>query len=225
LAEARQAISAGAPLNDIAATGSATWILGGTNVSGAVSIKAKGIGESRLDFSMSDSPLSEVRNDTSGEWVDSDGKSHALAQHNCWSPAPWFSPISLLNWASQPDAAESYVGAEQRNGIAVDHIKVTRSFGAQTATLATDIQRLTTLHLYLDSSSHLPLFASFNNHPDNDSSRDVPVEIRFSDYRSISGIKIPFRVQRLLQGNLNLDLSLSSVMVNSGVSDSEFTVQ
>jgi hypothetical protein len=56
-------------------------------------------------------------------------------------------------------------------------------------------------------------------------SRDIPVEIRFGDYKSVNGFLVPFRIQRVLQGMLNLDLTVTSATVNVGLADSDFALQ
>jgi hypothetical protein len=47
---------------------------------------------------------------------------------------------------------------------------------------------------------------------------DIPVAIYYSDYRDVSGSKIPFHVQKYLNGTLIFDVHLDSVVLNSGLS-------
>ena len=51
------------------------------------------------------------------------------------------------------------------------------------------------------------------------------MEIRFEDYLVVNGIQVPFHVQRLLNGGLSLDVVVTNVVFNSGLSDSAFNVQ
>jgi hypothetical protein len=50
------------------------------------------------------------------------------------------------------------------------------------------------------------------------------VEVRFSDYRVVNGIPIPFHQTTFLDGKVLNDLVVSSVSFNVGLSDSEFVV-
>jgi hypothetical protein len=70
------------------------------------------------------------------------------------------------------------------------------------------------LDLVLAPDTHLPLYALFTAHPDNPwAHADIPVKIAYSNYQSISGVMIPFRIQRYLNGSLVLDLTITSASV------------
>jgi len=79
--------------------------------------------------------------------------------------------------------------------------------------------------MYLDSASLLPVAITFNVHPDVDAGTDVAAEVRFSDYRLVSGIRVPFHVQEFLNGGLVLDLEFQTVTLNTGLSPSAFSLQ
>jgi len=80
------------------------------------------------------------------------------------------------------------------------------------------------MDLYLDSTTLLPASLTFQVHPDNNMSVDIFVEVLFSDYRAISGVQVPFRVQKYLNNGLALDLQLETATINSGLSASLFLV-
>ncbi len=94
-----------------------------------------------------------------------------------------------------------------------------------TPLLQNEFQRLSTVDLFIASDTHLPLALEFMWHPDEDARRNIPVRIEFADYRSASGVNVPFRIRRFLQNTLNLDLTITSVAVNSGITDSTFALQ
>jgi hypothetical protein len=118
-----------------------------------------------------------------------------------------------------------YTGVETREGVALHHLRLFRTVPGQTAKMTAEIQHLSTVDLYLDAGSYLPLVLAFQTHPDNDLNLDIPVEIQFADYRLVNGVKLPFHIQKFLQGTLLLDITLSGAAVNSGLSDSLFAVQ
>ncbi|PYU30180.1 MAG: hypothetical protein DMG28_19510 [Acidobacteria bacterium] len=78
--------------------------------------------------------------------------------------------------------------------------------------------------MYLDSASLLPVAITFNLHPDVDAGTDIAGEVRFSDYRLVSGIRVPFHVQEFLNGGLVLDILISNVTVNLGLQDTDFGI-
>ena len=57
-----------------------------------------------------------------------------------------------------------------------------------------------------------------------DANTNIPVEIQFGNFQSISGGLVPFRIQKYLQGSLTLDLVVTNVSINSGVPSSVFTL-
>jgi len=61
-------------------------------------------------------------------------------------------------------------------------------------------------------------------HPDNDAGSDIPTEIRFADYRNINGVQMPFRIQKLVQGSLFIDIVISQATMNTGITDAAFVV-
>jgi hypothetical protein len=91
--------------------------------------------------------------------------------------------------------------------------------------MTAQIQRLSLVDLYLDAASYLPLVLAFKTHADDDLNLDIPVEIQFADYRLVNGVKVPFHIQKFLQGTLLLDITLSGVAINTGLPDSLFAVQ
>ncbi len=225
--EANGALTGGTQISDIALNASATWIAGSTNTTGNATLKAKGATDARVDIS-GPTVRTELRNDSNGmpdgEWMGADGVPHHMSQHNCRTPGAWFSPVLILAWVNQGDAVLTYIGSEMRDGIPMDHIRAFRRIAGQSPEATAMIQRLTTVDLLLASASHLPAGLLFNTHADNDVGRDIPIEIRFSDYRSINGVLVPFRIQRLLQNRLNLDLIVTTASPNAGLSDSDFAL-
>jgi hypothetical protein len=80
------------------------------------------------------------------------------------------------------------------------------------------------MDFFLDATTLVPAAATFNIHPDNDAGRDIPIEVQFSDYRTVNGVQIPFHVQKFLNNGLILDLQFSSAAVNTGLSATAFAV-
>ena len=87
------------------------------------------------------------------------------------------------------------------------------------------VQALSAADVYLDAASYLPAALDFNVHPDANAGLNLPMEIQFSGYKLANGIRTPSRIQKLLQGSLLLDLSITSITINSGLSDTVFAVQ
>ena len=219
------ALSGGVQISDITMTGSATRTAGSDTETGSITLKALGNPNSRFDLVLTSGTSSEIRNASGGTpqglWITSDGVSHAMATHNTFTDAAWFAPeLTVLSQLSNPNLLVSYVGQETRAGAAVQHLH----FAIQSA--STDptgfFQGLSAEDVYLDASTFLPVALVFNTHPDSDASTNIPVEIDFSSYQSVRGVQVPFRIQKLLNGTLFLDVTIESVQVNSGLSSAAF---
>jgi hypothetical protein len=119
-----------------------------------------------------------------------------------------------------------YVGPESRNGASVLHLRFTKLVpGNSAGNPSSFVAQLSQTEVYLDSQSLLPVAIAFNTHPDNNASMDIPVEIRYSDYRNVNGNRVPFHIQRYIQNGLSLDVAITNVTVNSGLTSGEFPVQ
>ncbi|HVP50450.1 MAG TPA: hypothetical protein VMT56_04425 [Candidatus Bathyarchaeia archaeon] len=225
--QAARTLTGGTQVASAVLTGTTTRIIGPDQQKGSVTLKAQGIGESRIDLALS-STFSEVRDDGLGQgfWYGKDQTWHAMAFHNCQTDAAWFFPAlsaSLLG-VSSPSTTASYIGQETREGITVQHIRISRQASSANTGFASLLWHLSTVDFYLDAQSLLPDFIAFAAHPDNDAGTDIPAEIRLADYRNVSGVQVPFRVQKLVQGSLFLDIVVSQAAINTGISDSDFVV-
>ena len=227
--ESVAALTGGAPVADVTLKASAISILGSDGETGTATLSAKGLSESRIDLSLSAWMRSDIRNGStgvpSGQWIKNGGTPVAYAAHNSWTDAAWFFPaLSSLTQAANPNFRFQYVGQEQHSGTSVQHIRVFQIY-PQDANNMFQASRMSLMDFYLDSVSLLPVAAAFKVHPDTDMNTDIPVEIRFGNYQTVSGIQIPFHTQRMLNGTVVLDVVVTSEVVNSGLPDSQFNLQ
>jgi hypothetical protein len=212
-------------VNDVTLTGTATRTAGSDVETGSVSLKALSSGESRLDFAVAGGTRSEIRNLDSnsapqGFWIGLDGTVHSMASHNCATDAAWFFPaLSVLSQLSNPNLLVTYIGNETRDGSNVQHLH----FVTQNPAISGFFSQLGAEDVYLNASSNLPVAITFNAHPDNNASTNLPVEIDFSNYQSVNGVQVPFRIQKLFNGSVLFDLTIQSAILNSGLTDGAFS--
>jgi hypothetical protein len=178
-----------------------------------------------VQLSLSGGARQEIRNGPAGAWSGPDGTARSMATHNCLTDAPWFFPTLILE-ALQTDSTlgVAYLGPVEWNGLATIHLQFFHIVPGQTPAMTAQIQSLSTLDLYLDPKSLLPLALGFNTHPDTDAGTNIPVEIQFGNFQNNNGALVPFHVQKYLQGSLLLDLVVTSVSINPGVPASVFTL-
>lgn len=225
--QAMVALVGSTQVSDVTLAGTVARTAGSDTSSGTVSLKALGTSLSRMDLSLSDGIRSEIRNLSStapqGFWVSPDGTTHSMASHNCMTDAVWFFPaLSALSQLSNPNLVITYVGLETRDGAAVQHLHFAFQFsGDTTGTIA----RLSAEDIYLSTASFLPLAIVFSLHPDNDALTNIPVEIDFGNYKSVNGTQIPYQIQELFNGTPFLKFTIQSVVLNSGLSQGDFSAQ
>ena len=187
----------GQTLSDVTLSGTARRIAGSDDESGSATLKALTTGETRIDLVFASGTYTEVRafpnSGPTGSWVGPDGVIHAISQHNLLTDSGWFFPALTVARMASAGYAVTYVGHETIGAQAVEHLYVTRQFqatGAPSNWTPDALQRLAAMDIYLDSTSLLPSSISFKVHPDKNDLIDIPVTVRLSDYRSISGVQI-----------------------------------
>lgn len=228
--KALAALTGGKPITDVTLTGTAARTAGSDAETGTITLKALGPTSSRVEFAGSGGNRAEIRNSSpgfpQGAWVGTDGVSHAMAYHNCVTDAVWFFPaLSILSEVSTANAVVRYVGQENRNGASVYHLRFLSVAPSFLGGLGSALPSLGNEEMYLDSSTLLPVVITFNAHPDDDGFTSIPMEVDFSQYKSVQGALVPFGILKLFNGSLLFDISVQSATINSGLSDSEFDIQ
>ncbi|MGH9353988.1 MAG: hypothetical protein ACRD2G_17810, partial [Terriglobia bacterium] len=197
-------------VSDVTLTASATYTAGSDHETGTATLRALGTAQSRVMLNLDNGQREEVRNGVAGAWVGADGAAHPMATHNCWVDANWFYPLLTLEAASaDPTISVTLAGQTTVNGEAVEDLILSRIVPHQGPAITIEIQKLSAVHLYLDASTLLPVELDFNVHPDKNANRDIPVGIQFSNYHAVSGVLVPFHIQKYLQHSLLLDLQVS----------------
>jgi len=228
LAQSFAALTGKAPLTDVTFSGTARRIAGSDDDTGTAVFKALASGAGRTDLSLSSGQRSEVCDLTTttpvGTWSGPDRVSHPVPFHNLLSEPAWFFPaFALGRRLSTSGYLATYVGHETHNGQAVEHISVSQTPPRPNTPGTPSLEHLTQLDFLLDSTTLLPAAISFNIHPDNNASLDIPVEVQFNDYRAVNGAQVPYHVQKLLNNTLILDFQAQTVTLNSGLTSNAFS--
>jgi hypothetical protein len=230
LQQSLAALQGNTSLTDVTLSGTARRIAGSDDESGTAVLKALASGAGRSDLTLSSGQRSEVENLTAtpptGSWSGSDGVSHSMAFHNLLTEPSWFFPaFAISRRISGSGFVATYVGHETHNGQAVEHVSVSHSSQiSSTPAGSVSPEHLTQVDFFLDSTTLLPVAISFNIHPDHNALLDIPVEVRFNDYRAVNTAQVPFHVQQFINNSLLLDFQAESVTFNSGLSATNFNL-
>ena len=203
-------------------TGNAIWHAGDTEDTGTVTLTVSADGSSQMQLALNASGQRTESQIGSGsnadcQWAAADGVPHQVDAGNCWKPMLWFLPSLSLQPSLVPNylyTADLGMGNVGSTGNIYRHLQGQLIFPNLSGSLAADIAQQSLSDLGLDPVSLLPAVLAYRLHPNDGSPVEIAIEIRFSDYRQINGTMIPFRIQRYLNGALQLDIQLSAAQLS-----------
>lgn len=173
-------------------SGTATSSNGDSGDSGSFNVQCAVSGNSQLQMQLQSGSRTEIRQISngvsSGTWIDAQGTSHAMVDHNLYSPESWACPAVLISRLLLSSTRTiQFVGIEQKNGLTTAHFSSTvPATGTDQASQL--LSHLTQVDLYIDPQSLQPLVVDFNIHPDNDAGVDIPIEVCFSGYQQFGTV-------------------------------------
>jgi len=219
-------LTSGKAIKDVTLTGSITWSGGADPETGTATLLASGTGESRMSLVLPSGTRTEIRDASTGvpegQWIAPSGASGRYASQNCTTDPVWFFP-ALGSLAAGSNVVLIYVGEETRNAAAVQHIQ-SYIYQQNPSGSVPSPQQLSAMDFYLDATTLLPAAITFNAHPDNDANTNLLIEVDFSNYQVLSGVLVPAHIQRAMQGNVLVDITISGASFNTGLPLSDFTI-
>lgn len=209
------AFSSSGLISTIQMTGTATRIYGSDRQTGTVTLQASANGQSQMQLSLSAGTWTETQSAATpfeGQCTTTDfnNVAHSAASFNCWRGMVWFLPqISLQNGSGWSDNTGTYTATT--NGGTFHYQR--RPQGIMSNSTAALIARFSAYDLHVDLSGQI-VSLTFNTHPDDDPSVDIPVEINFSNYQAVAGVLVPLHIQKFINHGLVLDLQIANVQIN-----------
>jgi hypothetical protein len=181
-------------------------VAGSDEESGPATLEALGHLDSLVVLNLSGGQRQQVQNGSQAASTGPDGQQQLAPLLNSLNPAAWFLPALVIEGLLQdPSYSVTYSGIEDLNGASVRHFQA--------------------FDLYLDATTFLPVALDFTTHPANNALQNIPIGIEFSDYRAANGVATPFHVQKFLQRSLLLDITITSVAIDSGLPPGDFQIQ
>ena len=185
---------------------------------GPSKLTAKITGQSSAEFDLSSGTRIEsesgIGDDRTCTWTDKNGISHDVASSNCWLSTVWFLPHLALQTAGLPAALQSVTVPDS-----APHIRYWLYIapGKTSAAATAQIKIWSQADLVLDPATLLPASLKYTIHPDNNSSVNLQVEVRYSNYKPVSGVQLPMHVERYINGNLQVSIDVDSAVINSSL--------
>lgn len=202
------------PVRQIHLTGTAKAYAGSLEPSGTFDATLQSTGDVKMQLDIGELSRTDTVGAFAGlrhcQWTRQDGVVHDAALHNCMAALNWMIPT--LDLQSRFTKLKQDLTSDTDQGTAVRVLSLTQLPGDPSPE-ATAFFRLSTTKLSLDQSTFLPVSLGFDIHPDNDVNTNITILVRYSDYRQVNGVSIPFHIQKYLDNGLNLDLQIESAEV------------
>ncbi len=131
--------------------------------------------------------------------------------------ASWFSRPRFLQPSLLPgdvgtvDLGLSTIGSD---ATIYRHLQGQVAFSGLSNSTNTAITQQSTTDIGLDPTSFLPTVPAYSVHPDNGAQTPIAIKIHYSNYQVVNGVRIPFHIQRYVNGSLQLDVLVSAAQVN-----------
>lgn len=209
-----------AALHSLKLTGTATWSAGSVHESGTITLQASTDGSTVMELSLSSASRKESSTALGAsricEWVDAQSQTHQIGGLDCEVSVPWFAPFML----AQPiDTVRNLLtvtddGIVTRAGSSFHELSYRTLEHARDTATSNTLTEDTRVRVLYDPQTLLPASTEFSIHPDNDLRRQIPVRVVYSGYETVSGLPIPFQIDRYVNGVLQLSITLTNASLN-----------
>jgi hypothetical protein len=208
---------------DSLATGTLTLYQGDKPTTFPITLKSKGTHETRIELQTPDGIQVRILNQGRGAIQRPDGTVKTPGLNNLVGERVGHIPLlSLLSEYQNPDISLVYQGTALVNGQSTKVIAV--SFVPYTDLMQGPFfSSITKTFFYVDQVTGLIDKIQYSNYEEGNwqQSRQT-IEDYFTEYKTVSGVSVPFHQTTYADGKLDADLVLTSVTFSVGLSDSEF---
>ena len=197
----------------------AEWTAGSLHTSGAADLQANTDGSSRVQLSLGQSSRTETQTKADAsrtcQWIDASGTSHNIVGPNCFVSIPWFAPGLFTQPASLLPALIGTTddGEVSKTGSDFHQISYLLNLdGIDSASTTTLVDQSRVKVLY-DPQTFLPSSLEYAIHPDDNDLQSLEVKVVFSDYRSVSGVMLPFHIEKFINRSLQIKLDINNASI------------
>jgi hypothetical protein len=193
--------------------GTAHAHVGSLEPSGTFTATVSSNGQAKVQLSIGELSRTETTEPSSAgkkcKWAGEDSVEHDVSHHNCQLAVSWLLP--LLDLQARSSTLHHTLEADSHNSSG-QLLSLSEPAGNDSAP-ALFISQLSNAKLELDPTTFLPQSLSFNIHPDKDARTDIPIIVRYSDYRRVDGATLPFHIEKYLNNGPVLDLQVETAEV------------
>lgn len=208
---------------DMTATGTVVLAEGPDPQSGTVRILAKGYDRMVEEITVADGTRRTVYSGGLASRGDNTETKVTSLESAVSSRTPFIPLLFFGTVLSEADSAWEVVGEEDLEGTAALHLRVSKTFAANPKLVV--LAELSTRDIWLHKGTGLPLKIAYEQREGRAAVPRILVEIRFSDYRNVTGILIPFQITKSMNGTEWLTIRFDRVAINTGLTDASFAIR
>jgi hypothetical protein len=217
--QAQSAVSGGKSFSAVNLTATAEWTAGSLRESGTAQLQANADGSTNVQLALGKASRTEVQTKAdlsrTCTWTDGTGKSHDVLGPNCLIAVRWFAP----SLGGQPSAALPSLlvttddGTVSKDSSTFHQVSYLLKFKGADSSATNQLVSQSTVKVFYDPQTSLPASLEYFIHPDNNDSQNIPVRVVFSRYQSVSGVMLPFHIERYVNRTLQLKLDVSNATI------------
>ena len=148
---------------------------------------------------------------------------YKLSQESAVTTATENFPLVLVAAALTPGKLLEYVGLESVDGVEAHHVRVSDTFSAQPAFAY--LAYYSRKDIWIATGSSLVVKVAHEYRRAGGDASAVPIEARFSDYRTVGNALYPFRVDKKRNGTPWLTFLVQTASINLGLVDTDFDAE
>jgi hypothetical protein len=209
---------------DSLASGTVTISAGGNQVSYPITMKSKGLRETRVELQMPKGTNARIVNQGQGAIVRPDGTVKSLYSNNTFSEYVNHVPLlSVLADYASGNVNLIYKGVAQVQGQSEDVIELDFVPNLDPIQGPLFASRSRTLY-FVNQSTRLVDKTQRSAFAEGNMNSTFAEEVYLADYRSVNGLMVPFHQTVFIDGQVDSDITFTSVSLNVGLLDSEFAL-
>jgi hypothetical protein len=211
-----------AEYQDSLVSGTATIYSGGSSISCPITMKSKGLRETRSELQMTKGTNIRIVNQGQGAIVRPDGSIKSLYSNNTFHEHVNQVPLlSVLAEYANGNVNLLYKGTAQIQGqpenvIEIDFVPNLAN-GPMFASMSATVFFVNQATQMVDKIQRSTFYEGDQNATFNE-------ETYFSNYQAVSGVLVPIHVTVYVDGKMDTDLLFTSVTLNVGLPDSDFAI-
>jgi hypothetical protein len=217
--QAEAAVSGGKSFSVVNLTATAEWTAGSLHELGTAQLTANADGSTSVQLDLGKASRKEAQTKIDGSrtcsWADGTGISHVIRGSNCFIAIPWYAPNLFTQATSGLPASLRTTdhGIVSRQNVTLHQISYFLQPNGVESSSSNSITTLSTVDVFYDPKTLLPASLEYSIHSDNDDSKNIPVSVVFSNYQAVSGVMLPFRIEKSVNHTLQLKLDVSNASV------------